>query len=103
MIDLTAARYAGDVQEVAISMIRHARKVIALPDGTECGTRFNSDEMTLRRLESMFSETEFIHEPLNTVEAALLDAAKSDYWYSNEKEYVFQEPEEDYEWESDAC
>lgn len=86
-INLNAVKFAEDVQEVALSMIGHVRKVVKLPADAEQGMRFNDDQMTLLRLESMFSEAEFIHEPISTVEAALIDAAKSDAWHSKEKDW----------------
>lgn len=81
-------------------MIRHARKVVKLHEGAETGSRFNDDQLVLMRVESMFYEVEFIHEPLRTVEGALLDAAKADYWYNREKEWGLED-EDDVE--NDPC
>lgn len=96
-----AVKYHDDVRQVALSLIGHARVVVALPMEAERGVRFNYTEGVLWRLESMFSEDEFLREPLQSVDGALIDAARSDWHYTHEKEYDFEYEVE--EWESDAC
>lgn len=103
-IDMNAVKYAADVREVVVSLIGHARDVVKLPAEAEKGLRFYHTEGVLARVESMFSEDEFIHDPLVAVNAALIDACKADYWYSHEKEWDMIQEEDEYEWESDnAC
>lgn len=103
-MDVNAVEYHTDVRAVAVALIDAARGLIILPEGTMRGDRFNYTQGVLWRVESMFKEDEFIHDPVAAINAALLDAAKSDYWYLHEKEYTFaEEVGEEYEFESDAC
>lgn len=86
-MDMSAVKFSDDVRDVALSLIGHAREVVKLPEWAERGVRFNHDAGVLWRLESMFDEDTFLRNPLPAVEAALVDAAKSDYWYTQEKDY----------------
>lgn len=63
------------------------RLLLLLPDDAERGCRFNSDDAVMARIESNYTEEEFMACPGLAVDAMLADAAKSDYWYSHEKEY----------------
>lgn len=100
-LDMNAVRFAEDVRQVVLDLLPHARLVVVLPDEAERGSRFNNNETTLWRIESMFSEDDFLREPLKTIEAALVDAAKSDYWYTHEKDWGYPEIEDDSE--SEGC
>src|ERR1700690_3542251 len=75
---------ARKVFEIAVD---HRRQGLKLPDDTLRGVRFNDNGAILARLESMFSEAEFMECPGTRIDAALIDAGQSDYWYSYEKKY----------------
>jgi hypothetical protein len=100
-LDMNAERFSDDVREVVKDLLPHVRLVAQLPKEAEAGPRFHSTDTMLWRVESMFSEDEFLREPLKVIEAALIDAARSDWWYAHEKECDY--PQEDYESEGDAC
>jgi hypothetical protein len=104
-LDVNAVPFTDGMREVAIELMQHARKAIVLSNEAERGARFNNDCDVLWRLESMFDECDFANDPIGTLVAALVDAAKSDFWYSHEKEYddLARFNDEDYESESDAC
>lgn len=104
-MSLDAVKFRDDVREVVISLIGHARESVELPMGAERGVRFNYNDGVLWRAESMFSEDEFLVDPLRVVYGALIDAARADWHYTHEKEYSYKEETEDTEneWESDAC
>ena len=75
---------ARNVVEVAIGS---RRSRAALPDDALADVRFKDDGAILARLESMFSEEEFMADIGPCIDKALLDAARSDYWYTYEKKY----------------
>lgn len=75
---------ARSVFEVAVN---HRRLGIVLSDDAIRGVRFNDDVAILARLESMFTEAEFMACPGTRIDSALIDAAQSDHWYTNEKDY----------------
>lgn len=103
-MSMDAVKFHPDVREVAIALIDCARELVELPMEAERGVRFNYTPGVLWRAESMFSEDDFLREPLRVVFGALIDAARSDYWYSHEKDYSYEtEVEDEYESESDAC
>jgi|SRR5579872_212179 len=51
------------------------------------GERFTNDSRVLLRLQSMFSEQDFLARPQQCIDAALLNCAKSDRWYAFEKDW----------------
>lgn len=75
---------ARSVFEVAVT---HRRIGLKLPDDALRGMRFGNDGAILARLESMFTEGEFMACPGTRIDAALIDAAQSDHWYETEKNY----------------
>lgn len=75
---------ARKVFEIAVD---HRRQVLKLSDDALRGVRFNDNGAILARLESMFSEGEFMACPGTRIDAALTDAAQSDHWYTYEKKY----------------
>ena len=83
-----AANYIEPVQRFAIGEIRNRRDSIPLPKDTLRGGRFNNDEAILWRLESNYTEEEFMSCPGLAVDAMLIAAAGSDWWYTYEKEYI---------------
>lgn len=100
-LDVDAVKFTDGMRAVVIELLPYVRLAVKLPDNTERGVRFNDTAGVLWRLESMFGEDEFAHNPVGVIEAALIDAAKSDYWYSNEKDYEW--PESVDEDESEGC
>lgn len=100
---MNVVMFEQGIQEVAISLIGFARELVDLPVEAEKGSRFNDTANVLWRLESMFSEDEFVHDSVKTINAALIDAAKSDYWYAHEEQWDYTYDADEYEWESDAC
>jgi hypothetical protein len=76
-----AARKVFDVA------IPHRRLMIKLSNNAMRGMRFNSDGAILARLESMFTEEEFMGCIGLRIDAALIDAAQSDHWYEHEVRY----------------
>lgn len=74
-------------REVLAAMLNARRLGLRLADDAERGMRFNDDNAILARLESMFTEGEFMACPGLRIDSALTDAAQSDYWYNHEKDY----------------
>lgn len=81
---ITFSEYARKVFDVAVN---HRRSIISLPNGTDRGFRFNDNSHVLSLLESTVTEAEFMSCPGSAIDGSLIGAAKSDFWYSNEKEY----------------
>lgn len=95
--------YSRAAKDNAIEYIQRMRSVIELPHNSAmAGSRFDNDDAVYARLESMYAEAEFNNWPMACVEAALIDAAQSDYWYQNEKQYDYTEEVEDHT-EEDPC
>jgi hypothetical protein len=55
--------------------------------------RFNDNAAILARIESMYTEKEFMVCPGLRIDNALVDAAQADWWYQYEKEYDESETE----------
>jgi len=68
-------------------MIDYHRLGILLPDDATKGPRFINDEAILARLESNYTEAEFMACPGLTIDKMLIDAAQADRWYEVEKRY----------------
>lgn len=80
----------------AYELIKQIRDTIELPvTDAMIGERFKSDDAVYVRLESMYAEGEFMRCPRASVEGALIDAAQSDYWYANEKDYEDDDIDQD--------
>lgn len=79
--------FSEDARDVFAIAVEHRRMVLQLPVDAMKGTRFNSDESVLARVESACQEIEFMACPGPSVDAALTDAARSDWWYAHEKRY----------------
>lgn len=88
--------YSSVARDLIFAMIDARRPVFILPANAERGMRFNDNNTILARLESMFTMDEFTACPGLRIDAALIDAAQSDYWYSHEKQYG-TDPEEESE------
>lgn len=82
-----AAKYIEPVRRLAIEEIRNRRESLELPKETIRGARFKSDEGVLWRIESNYTEEEFMGCPRVAVDTMLIDAAESDWWYTYEKDY----------------
>jgi len=94
-------RYQPAVERFARRTIDERRPFVALPAEAERGARFNSDDAVYARVESNYTEEEYMSCPGLATDAMLIDAARSDWWYSNEKEYDMPETEIDEESEDD--
>lgn len=79
--------FSDDAKKVLAVAINHRRALLQLPGDALRGMRFNDDGAILARLESMFTEAEFMACPGLRIDGALRDAAQSDYWYEHEKRY----------------
>src|SRR5882762_3032683 len=84
---LNREQFSGAAILLLYGHLDYRRHAVALPYDAVKGHRFNDDVDTLARLESMFSETQFMACPGARIDAALLDAARADWWYSQEKSY----------------
>lgn len=101
------SEHARAVFDVAIA---HRRANVSLPgevpqnqrfggSGGETlrGARFKDDTAVIARLESMFTEVEFLADVAGRIDYALTDAARSDHWYEFEKDYGGPEVEDVHE------
>lgn len=79
--------FSEDARDVFIIAVEHRRTILQLPVDAMKGSRFNSDEAVLARVESACREAEFMACPGPHIDAALTDAARSDFWYAHEKRY----------------
>jgi len=80
--------YSEAAKGNALDYIKRIRRTVELPKtDAMAGVRFDSDDAVYVRLESMYDEVIFSRFPMACVEAALIDAAQSDYFYEYEKEY----------------
>lgn len=82
-----AVKYSEWAQKVFALAVAHQRTVIQLPKFAKEGNRYTRDEAILARVESNYTEAEFMACPSIAVETMLLDAAQADWYYDNEKEY----------------
>lgn len=80
-------QFSDNAKKVLEVAINHRRLELKLPDDALRGLRFNDDDAILARLESMFTEAEFMACPGLRIDSALLEAAQSDHWYQYEKKY----------------
>jgi len=79
--------YSEFARKVFDEAIAHRRPTLIIPADHTRGTRFNSNDAILIRLESNYTEDAFMRCPGMAVDAMLIDAAHSDWWYDNEKCY----------------
>lgn len=88
--------YQPAVRRFISHLAQGQRQLITLSDYAERGARFNSDDALIARLESHYSEEEFMACPRLAINIMLDDCAKSDYWYEHEKTYedAYSENEE---------
>jgi hypothetical protein len=80
-------RYQPAVERLARRLIDERRPFLVLPAEAERGPRFNSDDAIYARIESNYEEEEFMGCPGTAVDAMLIDAGQSDYWYHFDKDY----------------
>lgn len=94
--------FSEQARRVLDSMIDSQRSALKLPTNTLRGGRFNDNAGILARLESRFSEEEFMGCPGPCIDKALIDAAQSDWWYDTQKDYGYDSlTEEDWTAEND--
>jgi len=86
-MDINAPKYIETNRAVAVELMHELRDRVVLPHDAEKGTRFNDDNHTLWVLESETKETEFVLDPAFHVSRALVESARSDHWYSHEKDW----------------
>jgi hypothetical protein len=79
--------FSEDARDIFAMAVGHRRMILQLPVDAMKGTRFNSDESVLARVESACIEAEFMACPGPSIDRALTDAAQSDWWYAHEKRY----------------
>jgi hypothetical protein len=98
-MNINAVKYSPFMKSHAIHLFHALRDRILLPTDALKGLRFNSDDRVLWILESNSTEAQFIEDPGFLAGHALIEAAKSDYWYAAEKDYADDEDygDEDYE------
>lgn len=84
----------GDIaRAVFLSCVDIERTFAIMPMDAMKGLRFNDNAAVLARVESYCTEIEFLGCPGPKIEEALIDAAKSDWWYQFEKDYGTDETE----------
>jgi hypothetical protein len=79
--------FSEDARDVFAIAVEHRRTMLQLPVDAMRGTRFSSDEAVLVRVESACTEAQFMACPGPSIDAALIDAGRSDFWYAHEKRY----------------
>lgn len=101
MIIIDRIHYNSYAQSYAFHIIQQQRRAITLAVGESAGYRFNDDQWVLCCLESHSTPEDFGLDPVGTVDLALHEAARTDYWYSTERHYEFDEEMENYEEEAE--
>jgi hypothetical protein len=92
------ARFSDHARQVFEFAIPFRREGLKLGDDALWGMRFNDNGSVLARLESMFTEEEFMACPGLRIDSALTDAAQADHWYTHEKDYEWPDmPQDDCE------
>lgn len=98
MYTIERVPYSPTAREIAYDLIPKLRDGVELPGSDVMqGVRFKDDDSVFIRLESMTKEGDFMTCPRASVELALIEAARSDYWYEHEKEYEMELPTDDME------
>jgi hypothetical protein len=87
-------RFSRDAVHLFNLAIDRSRVMIKLPSDTLNGIRFYNNNDILARLESRFTEKEFMSNVGPCIDKALIDAAQSDYWYTYEKDYGMDDADE---------
>lgn len=82
-----APKYSQATKDHVTDVVKELRPYIFRTDSMERGSRFNSNEYIIWILESNFDEKTLMSNTYQWVLAALIEAGKSDYWYSNEKDW----------------
>ena len=79
--------YSVVAKELALFLMSQRRQSLALSKDAMRGMRFYDNDCVLARLESNYTEPEFMKCPGLAVDAMLTDAARADWWYTFEKDY----------------
>lgn len=93
MVD--APKYSPTVKELVIQSIQSLRTQVLLPDESEKGSRFHSDNHVLWLLESNIPQQEIIDNTFTWVLMALIEAARSDHWYNTDKDFDYHNHQDD--------
>jgi len=87
-MSMNAPKYSEPVRRFAVEQIKNRRPLMVELSGDAIrGVRFNDDNGVVARIESNYTEEEFMACPGPVVDAMLIDAAQSDHWYTFEKRY----------------
>lgn len=100
-MNLNAPTYSDSARLLAVSLMDGLRDRCVLPHDALREGRFNSNSHTLWVLESQASEAEFNEDPAFHVFRALVESARSDYWYKYEKDYGAPDDYFDYDDDED--
>ena len=84
-------QYDAETKQLALEAIDSLRPTVYLPPEAEAGRRFKNSEWVLALLESATPQSEFLRFPIRAIEAALLKAAQSDWYYNHEKKYDYDD------------
>lgn len=87
--------YSPPVMKYLTNQIENRRHFVEIGKGAEKGPRFKDTSGIVARVISNYSEEQFMADPILTVDAMLVDAARSDWWYSNEKDYLDERQDSD--------
>jgi hypothetical protein len=100
-MDINAIKYSTENRAHVIEIIHTIRDRVLLPTEAMKGSRFNNDDHVMWVLESQTKEEEFIHDPVFFVCKALVESAKSDHWYTHEKDYGTNDYDDDFDDDGD--
>lgn len=101
-MNLNRELYTVATMEHASQVISERRELLVLDYSRELpGRRFFSTHYVLAVLESFSPESQFESDPIGTVDRALRDAAKADFWYENESQFQIDDALEDYDDDND--
>lgn len=92
MTTIDRVPYSPKSKQLAYDLLPLMRSLVELPDDALRGVRFNSDDSVFVRLESQVTEEEFMIQPRSSLFEVLIDAARADSWYENEKDYDMDLP-----------
>jgi hypothetical protein len=97
-----AQRFSGETRNLLLPILQMTRLTMPLPPEALKGPRFKSDDHVLWLLESGATEDEVKANLLEAARLGLEKAAKSDWWYTYEKDWGNEYEGEDCEVEGDG-
>lgn len=95
MTSANAPKYSDTTKQIVLSLLKVLRDRVVIPNGAIKGIRFSDDSDVLAILQSQCTEEVFVEDPVFEVTRALVEAARTDYWYSFEKGYELDEYEDE--------